>query len=315
MKRRKMLSLSTLLTLGMVAGGINLIHAADASGANSKKVLYFTKSAGWEHSVVKRENGNPSFSEKILAEEGPKHGVAFTFSKDGSLFTPAYLDGFDAVVFYTSGDLGIAGTDGQPPISPEGKQALLDYIQKGKGFVGVHSASDTYHTNEPGGTNPKDIHSRYQNFGDKADAYIRVLGGEFIKHGAQQNGTLHLIDPKFPGAAGLDGWTLQEEWYSLKDFPADVHAILVLDTKGMVGPEYQRPPFPSTWARQQGQGRVFYTALGHREDVWTNPKFQELLFGGILWAAGAVEADVTPNLEQAAPGHAQLPPLTPEKKK
>jgi type 1 glutamine amidotransferase len=71
---------------------------------------------------------------------------------------------------------------------------------------------------------------------------------------------------------------------------------------------YDRPNYPSTWARRYGKGRVFYTSMGHREDVWTNPVFQSVLMGGINWAVGNVEADVTPNLEKAAPEANVLPP-------
>jgi hypothetical protein len=59
-----------------------------------------------------------------------------------------------------------------------------------------------------------------------------------------------------------------------------------------------------------GKGRVFYTALGHREDVWLNPAFQEMLLGGLNWALGRVEADVTPNLAHVAPGANELPPVS-----
>ncbi len=103
------------------------------------------------------------------------------------------------------------------------------------------------------------------------------------------------------------GFGPNEEWYSLKNFPADLHVILTHDTAGMKGHEYDRPPFPSTWARMHGTGRVFYTNLGHREDVWTNPVFQELLLGGLNWATRRVEADVTPNLSKAAPQASKLP--------
>ena len=63
----------------------------------------------------------------------------------------------------------------------------------------------------------------------------------------------------------------------------------------MEGIEYQRPPYPATWARMHGQGRVFYTSMGHREDVWTNDTFVSLLLGGLGWAVGNAQADVTPN--------------------
>jgi type 1 glutamine amidotransferase len=71
---------------------------------------------------------------------------------------------------------------------------------------------------------------------------------------------------------------------------------------------YNRPPFPATWARMHGQGRVFYTSMGHRGDVWTNATFQSMLEGGLKWALKEVDADVTPNVEKVAPGYKVIPP-------
>jgi hypothetical protein len=76
----------------------------------------------------------------------------------------------------------------------------------------------------------------------------------------------------------------------------------------MKGNMYQRPPYPATWARMYGQGRVFYTNMGHREDVWTNPVFQEVLMSGLHWAVRDVDADVTPNIDKATPKASELPP-------
>ena len=57
----------------------------------------------------------------------------------------------------------------------------------------------------------------------------------------------------------------------------------------------------------QGKGRVFYTSMGHFHDVWTHPKFQQIVLGGIAWAMRNVEADVTPNIEKVTPGAWQIP--------
>src|SRR4051812_48063113 len=102
MNRRQM-----ILRTGAAALGLSLSNwpLKAAAGSKTKKVLFFTKSSGFEHSVIKRNNGEPSFAEKILADLGPKHGIEFTFSKDGSLFTKDYLAGFDAFFFFTTGDL------------------------------------------------------------------------------------------------------------------------------------------------------------------------------------------------------------------
>ena len=304
-----------ILQTATVAVGLGLTTAA--WGAESKpkprKVLFFSKSSGFEHSVIKRTGNEPSFAEKILADLGPKHGIEFTFSKDGSLFTPEYLAQFDAYFFYTTGDLTAPGLDKNPPMTPAGKAAFLDAIKNGKGFIGTHSAADTFHTNEPEGTDTKNRVPRYQNYGAAADPYVRMIGAEFIIHGAQQKSKMRVVDPKFPGLS-QEGFEWLEEWYSLKDFSDNLHVLLVQETEGMTGEPYQRPAYPATWARMHGQGRVFYTSLGHREDVWTNPVFQKILFGGIAWAVRDVDADVTPNLAQAAPGHAQIPPQTPPPK-
>jgi type 1 glutamine amidotransferase len=101
---------------------------------------------------------------------------------------------------------------------------------------------------------------------------------------------------------------MHEEWYSLKDYANNLHVLLVQDTEGMKGAPYQRGPYPATWARVHGRGRVFYTSMGHREDVWTNPTFQSILLGGMSWAVRNVDADVSPNLEKAAPHYSEIPP-------
>ena len=139
MKLTKFCSLVSTLTL------LFLVAAFTASAA-PKKILFFTKSSGYEHAVISWKNGQPSFAEKVLLDLGQQNGWEFTFSKDGSKFSPEYLAQFDAVFFYTTGDLCTEGTDKQPPMSPAGKQALFDYVRGGKGFVGTHAADDTFHT-------------------------------------------------------------------------------------------------------------------------------------------------------------------------
>src|SRR5207302_701782 len=104
-----------------------------------------------------------------------------------------------------------------------------------------------------------------------------------------------VVDPKFPGFQGLgSGFEMLEEWYSLKGFTPDLHVLLVQETAGMTDPEYRRGPYPATWAHVHGKGRVFYTSMGHREDVWTSPTFQSILLGGLSWACRNVDADITP---------------------
>jgi type 1 glutamine amidotransferase len=296
--------------------------------------------------VVKRKGNELSHSEKILTELGQKAGFDVVCTKDGSVFD-GDLNQYDAIAFYTSGVLTNPDRYKNPPMTPKGKQRLLDTIAAGKGFVAFHSASDSFHSKGPNDENQAVV-----------DPYLAMLGGEFIVHGKQQESTMRITgpgtvqwvacngnaagtagrplyrvlrkalhprrplpatlearpSPKFPGTEELgDTWRLIEEWYCLKNFASDLHVILVQDTAGMEGPMYQRAPFPATWARMHQQGRVFYTSFGHREDIWTNPKVQQLILGGLAWAMRNVQADVTPNIDQVTPQARVIPKLPPKK--
>jgi len=275
-----------------------------------KKVLIFTKSSGFQHPIIKSApDGGLSEGEKAMADIVTKLGLEPVCSKDGSKITAENLKQYNAVIFYTSGDLGTMAKpngknteDKNPVITPEGKAALLDAIKHGLNFVGIHSASDTYHT----GTT-KD--ARYVAEGDKLDPYLKMLGAEFIAHDKHQAGNFTVVDSKFPGIYPTSPVHYNEgEWYSLKDFAPDLHVLLVLDTKGMDGNDYERGPYPITWIHKDGDGRVFYTALGHGNETWQDPAFITMLTGGIRWATGLVDADLTPNLKEAAPHYADIPP-------
>lgn len=303
----------SLVFLAAFGLAFSTCFAADASTLPKKKVLFFSKSSGFEHSVIKRVTGNPSFAENVLKELGEKHNIEFTYSKDGSLFTPEYLAQFDAYFFYTTGDLTLARNDdkygdNEPPMTPAGKAALLKAIENGKGFIGTHSATDTFHSEG----NKDHSNARYANDGDKADPFVKMLGAEFIRHDAQQKARQIVADAKFPGMDAVPAdFGPHEEWYSLKNFARDMHVLLVQETAGMRGSSYARPPFPATWARMHGKGRVFYTSMGHREDIWTSPTFQAVLMGGINWAVRRVDADVTPNIAKVTPEANLLPAIPP----
>lgn len=271
-----------------------------AADGKRRKVLYYTCSAGFEHSAVKRSGSELSFSEKVLSELGPKHGFDVTCTKDGSVFD-ADLAKYDVIAFYTSGDLTKPDKYGNPPMTPAGKQKLLDAIAAGKGFMGFHSANDSFHSAGPRDENQTNV-----------DPYLAMLGGEFIVHGRQQEATVRTTSLDFPGAKEVgESYRVNEEWYALKNFAPDLHVIEVLDTQGMVDACYQRPPFPFTWARRHKQGRVWYTGFGHREDIWTNPKIQGLILGALAWTSGNVQFDVPANIDKAAPGGRQIPKLPP----
>ena len=293
MKRRDMLKASSAALLGVSAFPFGWAAAAEKK---KQKVLYFTQSAGFQHSVVARKDGELSHSEKVLIEMGKRAGFEVECSKDGRVFD-GDLDQYDAIAFYTSGDLTKPNPQGDPPMSAKGKQRLLDAVAAGTGFLAFHAATDSFHT--PGPANQIQT---------EVDPYIGMVGGEFLTHGAQQEAPLR-VTSQFPGVekkAIGEKISFTEEWYASKNFAKDLHVILVQETKSMTGECYQRPDFPSTWARRQGKGRVYYTSLGHREDVWTNPVFQAVALGGFAWVMGNTDYDVRPNIDRVTPHANQL---------
>jgi hypothetical protein len=294
MKRRDMLLSTSAALFGLSAFPLRRAFGQD----KKRRVLYFTRSADFEHSAVQRNGDELSISEKVLTDMGKRHNVEVVCTKDGRVFD-GDLDQYDAIAFYTSGDLTKADAQNTPPMTVQGKKRLLDAIAAGKGFVGFHSATDTFHSAGERNQNQTEV-----------DPYIAMIGGEFITHGPQQVAKMGIASPDFPGLRDQnlgDSFELNEEWYALKNFAKDIHVILVQETEGMKGECYQRPPFPATWARMHGKGRVLYTSLGHRHDVWENEFVQNGIVGGFRWAMGLADADISPNLDKVTPKAAELP--------
>ncbi len=287
MKRREMLVSSGAALLGLSAFPFGLTRAADAP---KQKVLYFTRSAGFEHPVVARKGGKLSFSEEKFTEMCAKHNVEVVCTKDGGVFD-GDLDQYGAIAFYTSAVLTdpVQGRD-EPPMTLSGKKRFFEAIAGGKGFLAFHASTDSFHSK-----------------GSEVSDFVAMLGGEFVVHGRPQEAAMKVVSPKFPGVGRLgDSFKMMEEWYAQKNFAKDLHVILVQETEGMVDACYQRPPFPATWARMQGQGRVFYTSMGHFENVWTSDIFQQVVLGGLSWVLKRIDADVTPNIDRVTPQANQL---------
>lgn len=292
MRRRDLLRTTGAAAIAASAFPFQWVAADDKK---KQKVLYFSRSAGFEHDAVKIKDGQPSISDRILTELGGRHGFEVTCTKDGRVFD-GDLDQYDAIAFYTSGDLTKPNKAQTPPMSPEGKEKLLTAIADGKGFVGLHAATDSFHSKGPSNQNQTEV-----------DPYIAMIGGEFIVHGAQQEATIRAVSRRFPGVKQFGKvQKLSEEWYTLKNFAKDLHVILIEDNEGMEGDCYQRPPFPMTWARMHEKGRVFYTSFGHRDDIWTNPDVQGIIAGGLAWAMGNVKVNVRPNIDKVTPQASQL---------
>ena len=282
----------------VVWGSVSLAPLTEAA---PKKLLVVTITKGFRHSSI------PT-AEKVLGELGEKSG-AFTVEyarvepndpqfkgADGKSDTnkvnaaiekvlaakmsPVALKNYDGVIF--------ANTTGDLPL-PD-KPAFLNWIKSGKAFIGMHSATDTF-----GGHTP-------------LDPYVEMIGGEFKHHGDQAEVDCINQDHQHPACRDLGAtWRLKDEIYLLNGFErSKVHGLLTLDKH----PNDKTPgDYPIAWCKEYGKGRVFYTSLGHREDVWDpntpanfkreNPKevseaYQKHILGGIKWALGLEKGSAKP---------------------
>lgn len=252
------------------------------------RLLYLTKSAGFEHGPVKRDGDQPAYSERIMAEIAEKMGATITITKDAGFVNADNLKNYDVVIFYTSGDLTEPGTDGHPPMGPNGQAELLAWVKAGGGFLGIHSANDSFHSKD-GVISP----------------YVDMIGGEFKTHGKQFKGSLRVTSPGHPAIASLeDGWSFEEEWYISENLNTKTMHVLALLDPGSERKRqkmYNIPNYPIIWCSAYGDGRVLYNALGHREDVWDSPKFQQLVIDNLLWASGKGALMADPNYDAVVP--------------
>lgn len=307
---------------------LSLLPATSAlAAAAPKKVLVVTVTTGFRHSSI-------PVSEKIIeqmAKESGKFTVEFVRQPDGQPKAPgrprpgpkgeadpahqaalkkfaednkahqaamaawmpkaaavlqklsvANLKNYDAVLF--------ASTTGDDLPLPD-KQGFIDWVASGKGFIGVHAATDTLKTFAP---------------------YVAMIGGAFRTHGPQVTVECINQDSAHAACQALPArWTVFDEIYQLKDFSrANVHGLVTLDKLALTGDANPQTPgdYPIAWSRMQGKGRVFYTSLGHREDMWdptytqggrkNSPEvakqFQQHLLGGILWSLGLAPGSAKP---------------------
>jgi len=236
-------------------GGVTAWPSAVRAQQRIHRILYFTHSAGYRHDVL-------PLSRAILKQVGQESGTfEVTATEEMSEFTLANLRRYDAVIFYTTGEL---------PMSDAKKAALLDFVRSGHGFLGVHSATDTFYT--------------WPN-------YLELIGGYFDGHPWHQTVRIESADPSSSLVSFLGrSFEIEDEIYQISDFDhRGSHVLLRLDETSVDltrdGVHRRSYGWPLAWTRSYGQGRVFYTALGHEPAVWRDARFQRMLLNAILWSA------------------------------
>jgi hypothetical protein len=268
--------------------------APAAQTAPRKKLLFLTHPALYKHPSLE-------FAERAVAAWGPAGGFDVTSLEgykqsarqiDLTMLTPEYLGQFDGLMLMTNGNL---------PLTDAQKAMLVDFVRNGKALIGTHCATLTLYD--------------YPAFGE-------MLGGYYLRsivptaQVGRKAGWLKVEDQNHPATRALGAsWNVNEEFYQFGTevwseskptenrsqvgnlpiplaFTRDrVHVLLSLDTEKTDISDLPQltkgGDYPQAWTREFGRGRVFYTALGHREDIWEgDPLFKAHVLGGIRWALG-----------------------------
>ena len=229
-----------------------VLWALGCSPASSEdfRVLVFTKTTGFRHDSI------PSGIALIQAL-GAAHGFGVETTEDASRFTRKGLATYRAVIFLnTTGEV----------LNNRQQAAFEAYIRGGGGWVGVHSAADTEHA---------------------WPFYGKLLGGSWFRiHPAIQSARLQVEKGNHPSTRHYPpSFPFTDEWYNFRANPRGKVLILLTIDEGSYDPgSGAMGDHPIAWYRALGQGRAWYTNLGHRSETYSDPSFAQHLLGGILWA-------------------------------
>jgi hypothetical protein len=272
--------LNVVFCLAVLAGIVTepTIHAAEKT---KSRILMLTQSQGFVHGSVRRPEGDQpakklAVAEIAMIELGQKTDLFIVdCTQDAaSDFTKENLQNYDIVMFYTTGSLPIAEAD-------------RDYFfkewltAKGHGFIGFHSAADTYGDYQP---------------------YWDMVGGTFNGHpwNAGDTVTINVHEPEHPTMKSFGKeFTIKDEIYQYKNWqPEKVRVLMSLDmSRCKPSAAYH---VPVAWVKPYGEGRVYFNNLGHNEATWSDPRFIDSVTEGVKWIRGDVEGENTPNPELSA---------------
>ena len=252
---------------------LSAFSTAQSATPHKKHILVIGEEKGYRHESVSHAMAT---IERLGTETGLWDSTIRTdaeaLTKKKLEYNAKNLNNFDAVFFFTGGDLEMDARQ---------KSDFLSFIHEdGKGFIGIHSAAIT--------------------FVDWPE-YGEMIGGYYDEHPwGTFDAPIIVEDPAFPG---MQQWpksfVLRDEIYQMRNYSRDnVRVLMRLDAAkidvGSKNVHRTDRDFAVTWARMYGKGRVYYTTLGHLEDNWDKPEFQKMLIEAIKWATGITSADTTP---------------------
>lgn len=214
--------------------------------AQDHKVLIFTKTAGFRHASIPK-------AVKVVSDLLNTNGIKTLHTEDIQYFDTDSLKKFDAVLFLsTSGTL----------FNTNQQKALQQFIQSGKGYVGIHAASDTEHD---------------------WPWYGQLVGGYFSSHPAIQQAKIDVLNQKHLSTKHLQRvWFHKDEWYDFKNIKPGLNVLMTLDETSYQGGKMGKF-HPIAWFQEFDGGRSFYTGLGHTDEAYDSEKFLKHIVGGVKY--------------------------------
>ena len=226
------------------------IKTEHISKENEFSVIVLTETQGYVHHAAIKQGV------KLISRLGKENNFNVTHTNSSEYLSSEILKKNDVLIFLcTTLDV----------LNENEEERMKKFIKDGKGFVGIHSATDTEY-----------------DWG----WYGELVGAYFLDHPEIQPATITTIDRDHISTSHLDKtWEIEDEWYNFKDLNPSINELLNLEENSYEGGkngEYH----PITWYHEFGGGRSFYTGLGHRGETYHDERFIKLLLGGILYAAG-----------------------------
>ncbi|HUR30160.1 MAG TPA: ThuA domain-containing protein [Saprospiraceae bacterium] len=212
-------------------------------------VLLFSKTNAFRHESI--EPGGAAIKSYFESRD-----ISITHTEDSTIFNSNNLAAFDVVVFLnTTGNI----------LDSIQQESLVNHVKSGKGFVGIHSASDTEYD---------------------WPWYAGLLGAQFASHSDIQQAAVMKVDTHHIACKHLpDRWTRTDEWYNFRQLPSNVNYLLTVDEATYQGGT-QGNLHPVSWYHEYDGGRSFYTAMGHTVESYQDTMFLEHILQGVIWAGG-----------------------------
>ena len=250
-----MINLKTLLQRSYIPVVLIIMFGTFWSCSDKKhenRVLVFSKTTGFRHESI--PSGIAAFK-----RWGEKHHFKVDTTENASAFYEENLSKYNAIIFLnTTGDV----------LNQEQQNDFERFIQAGGGFVGIHSATDTEYD---------------------WPWYGKMVGAYFTSHPNNPNvrtAEFQVVDKNHPASDSLpDRWERKDEFYNFKQINPDIHVLIKIDEKSYEG-GINGDNHPMSWYHEYDGGRVFYTAMGHTNESFDEPLFQQHVIGGLKYVLG-----------------------------